>query len=158
MLLCCSVVVCLCCCVVLACLTTDRQHPSWIYSVAIEVRVSSGLHAHYVQGDVGHPVAITRTAFLKWLIAGWVPDAVHGDPAGGNPQLLQQLVYPCLQKNCVISKSKNFLGQSDDIWGARGPPFPADLGGSRGPGRPNKYIFFSPFKRPPRYARSTLGT
>ncbi len=34
-----------------------------------------------------------------------------------------------------ITKSNDFLGQSDDIWGARGPPFPADLGGSRGPGR-----------------------
>ncbi len=32
--------------------------------------------------------------------------------------------------------------------GGPGPPFPADFGSSRGPGRPNKYIFLSPLKRP----------
>ncbi len=34
-----------------------------------------------------------------------------------------------------ISKSNDSLGQSDDIWGARGPQFRPILGGSRGPGR-----------------------
>ncbi len=28
------------------------------------------------------------------------------------------------------------LGQSDEIWGARGPHFRPNFGGSRGPGRP----------------------
>ncbi len=49
-----------------------------------------------------------------------------------------------------ISKSSDLLGQSDDIWGARGPPFPADFGGYRGPGRLNKFILFSHLKQPPR--------
>ena len=47
-----------------------------------------------------------------------------------------------------ILKINDFLGQSDDIWGAPGPPFPADFGGSRGPGRLKKYIFVSPLKGP----------
>ena len=40
-----------------------------------------------------------------------------------------------------ISKSNDSLGQSDDIWGAPGPAFPADFGGSRGPGLLKTYIF-----------------
>ncbi len=43
-----------------------------------------------------------------------------------------------------IAKSNAFLGHSDDIWGARGPPFPADLEGSGG-GRPKTHIF-EPFE------------
>ncbi len=37
------------------------------------------------------------------------------------------------------SKINDVPGQSDDIWGGPGPPFPADFGGSRGPGRLNKH-------------------
>ncbi len=40
-----------------------------------------------------------------------------------------------------ISKSNDFLGQSDDILGARGPHFRSILG-FRDPGRPkHKYVF-----------------
>ncbi len=47
-----------------------------------------------------------------------------------------------------ISKSNDFLRQSDDIWGP-GPPSPVDFGGSRGPGRPTTQFCLSPLKRPP---------
>ena len=47
-----------------------------------------------------------------------------------------------------ISKSNDVLGQSEDIWGGPGPPFPADFGSSSGPGRLKKHIFVSPLKRP----------
>jgi hypothetical protein len=33
-----------------------------------------------------------------------------------------------------ISESNDFRGQSDDIWGAPGPPFPADFVSFGGPG------------------------
>ena len=41
------------------------------------------------------------------------------------------------------SNINDFLVLSDDIWGGPGPPFPADLGGSGGPGRNLKYVFLS---------------
>jgi hypothetical protein len=47
-----------------------------------------------------------------------------------------------------ISNSNDFPGQSDD---SPGSPFPADVRGSRGPGRPSKYILLSPLKRPPNH-------
>ncbi len=39
-----------------------------------------------------------------------------------------------------ISKSNDFLGQSDDIWGGPGPPFPADFG-FRGVRAGQKHVF-----------------
>ncbi len=48
-----------------------------------------------------------------------------------------------------ISKSNDFLGQSDDIWGARGPHFRL-IWGVPGVRAGLKDIFLSPLKRPPR--------
>jgi hypothetical protein len=39
-----------------------------------------------------------------------------------------------------ISKSSDFRGQSDDIWGARGSYFRPILGAPGGPGRPKNHI------------------
>ena len=49
------------------------------------------------------------------------------------------------------SKANGFRGPFDHIWGARGLHFRPIFGGSRGPGRPKAYMFFSPLKRPPRF-------
>jgi hypothetical protein len=54
-----------------------------------------------------------------------------------------------------ISKSNDFLGQSDDIWGARGP-ISGGFGGFPGSGPAKKLIFLSPLKRPPRRAYPEL--
>ncbi len=56
-----------------------------------------------------------------------------------------------------ISKSNDRLGQSDDIWGGRGPHFWTILGSSRGPGRPKTHILLSPLKRPPALKNTVLA-
>ncbi len=45
-----------------------------------------------------------------------------------------------------ISKSDDFRGPSDDIWGAQGPPFPADLGFPGSRAGLNKHILLKPFE------------
>ncbi len=49
-----------------------------------------------------------------------------------------------------ISKSNDFLGQSHDIWGARGPHLRPILGVPGARAGLKTYIFFSPLKGPPR--------